>query len=146
MDRFSWSHPLIFALHSERDCGPAVHLFSIEAGQTSAVLNVGVLVFREGLECVLVLAALTADRTRSERGYQRPIAVGAGVGFLATLVTWHFAVLILDDLGKNISALAVQAGTGLVAIVVLLVVMNWFFHKTWWTGWISLHTERNQHY
>ncbi len=137
---------LILAVAFRHGIAPASGSFLsvFEAGQTSAVLNVGVLVFREGLECVLVLAALTADRTRSERGYQRPIAVGAGVGFLATLVTWHFAVLILDDLGKNISALAVQAGTGLVAIVVLLVVMNWFFHKTYWTGWISLHTERKR--
>jgi high-affinity iron transporter len=117
---------------------------TFEDVHTSAVLNVGVLVFREGLECVLVLAAITADRTRWGRGYLRPVAAGAGIGFLATLVTWHFAVLILDDLGKNVSALAVQAGTGLLAIIVLLVVMNWFFHKTYWTGWISVHTERKR--
>jgi high-affinity iron transporter len=36
----------------------------------------------------------------------------------------------------------VQAGTGLVAIVVLLVIMNWFFHKLYWTGWISHHRNR----
>jgi high-affinity iron transporter len=28
---------------------------------------------------------------------------------------------------------------------VLLVVMNWFFHKVYWTGWISLHTRKKQH-
>ena len=22
--------------------------------------------------------------------------------------------------------------------------MNWFFHKTYWTGWISVHTERKR--
>src|SRR4029079_7852583 len=27
---------------------------------------------------------------------------------------------------------------------VLLVVMNWFFHKVYWTGWISMHSRRKQ--
>jgi high-affinity iron transporter len=137
---------LIVAVTFWYGIAPAENSFlsAFKSGHTSAVLNVGVLVFREGLECVLVLAAITADRTRSARGYLRAVAAGAGVGFIATLMTWHFVVLILDDLGKNISALAVQAGTGLLAIVVLLVVMNWFFHKTYWTGWISVHTERKR--
>ena len=34
--------------------------------------------------------------------------------------------------------------TGLLAIIVLLVVMNWFFHKVYWTGWISLHTKKKK--
>ena len=29
--------------------------------------------------------------------------------------------------------------------MVLLVVMNWFFHKVYWTGWISLHTKKKQY-
>ena len=32
----------------------------------------------------------------------------------------------------------------LLAILVLLVVMNWFFHKLYWTGWISLHNQRKR--
>jgi len=32
----------------------------------------------------------------------------------------------------------------MLAIVVLLVVMNWFFHKIYWSGWISLHTKRKK--
>jgi len=51
---------------------------------------------------------------------------------------------VLDSLGNNVAALHLQAATGLVAIVVLLVVMNWFFHKVYWTGWISLHTNKKQ--
>ncbi|MGB9148389.1 MAG: iron permease, partial [Acidobacteriaceae bacterium] len=49
---------------------------------------------------------------------------------------------IVDDLTKSMNALYVQAGTGLLAIFVLLVVMNWFFHKIYWTGWISHHNKR----
>jgi high-affinity iron transporter len=31
-----------------------------------------------------------------------------------------------------------------VAILVLLLVMNWFFHKVYWAGWISMHSRRKQ--
>jgi high-affinity iron transporter len=109
-----------------------------------AVLDIAVLVFREGLECVLVLSAITAGLMGSNQPYRRPIGVGGIVGFLATLLTWFIAVGIVESLNENLSALSLQAGTGLLAIVVLLVVMNWFFHKVYWTGWISLHNRRKR--
>ena len=110
-----------------------------------AVLDIGVLTFREGLECVLVLSAITASMTGSAETFRRPIAWGAGVAFLATIATW-FAVIggILGALSENVSALHIQAATGLLAIIVLLIVMNWFFHKIYWTGWIGLHTRKKQ--
>ena len=114
------------------------------AGSTAAVLNVGVLVFREGLECVLVLSAITAGMAASRQNYARPVAAGAAIAFIATLITWRIAVSIIDDLGNSIPALDVQAGTGLLAIVVLLIIMNWFFHKVYWTGWISLHSKKKR--
>jgi high-affinity iron transporter len=113
-------------------------------GSAAAVVDIGVLVFREGLECVLVLAAITASMNGSAQTYQRPIAVGAGLAFIATLVTWRVAIGIIDNLTHNFPALQIQAATGLLAIVVLLVVMNWFFHKFYWTRWISVHTKRKR--
>ena len=110
----------------------------------SAILGIGVLVFREGLECILVLAAITASMIGSSARYRRPIAAGVGVAFLATLLTWRVAVEVVDSLTESLPALHVQAITGLLAIVVLLVVMNWFFHKFYWAGWISLHTKRKR--
>jgi high-affinity iron transporter len=117
------------------------------AAQTSrpaAVLDIAVLVLREGLECILVLAAITAGLIGDREKYRRPVAAGAGVGLLATVVTWCIAVRILDDISGKVSALQLQAATGLLAIVVLLVVMNWFFHKLYWTGWISLHNRKKR--
>jgi high-affinity iron transporter len=102
------------------------------------------LVFREGLECILVLAAITASLIGRRSRYQRPIALGASVGFAATLLTWMLAVRIVNDLSGEISALALQAATGLMAVIVLLVVMNWFFHRVYWTGWISLHNKKKR--
>lgn len=110
----------------------------------SGVLNIAVLVFREGLECILVLAALTASFRGKEARYHRPVVAGVLLGTLATAITWSVAVRILNDLSDSVSALALQVVTGLLAIVVLLVVMNWFFHKVYWTGWISLHNRKKQ--
>jgi high-affinity iron transporter len=106
------------------------------------VLDIAVLVFREGLECILVIAAVTANMVGTRRSYQRPVAAGAGGAFAATVVTWFVAVGIIESLADNVSALNLQAATGLVAIIVLLVVMNWFFHKVYWTGWISMHSRK----
>ncbi len=111
---------------------------------TAATLDIGVLVFREGLECILVLAAITASMVGSSKSYRRPITLGAVIAFFATLVTWRVAVGVIDNLTESFPALQVQAVTGLLAIIVLLVVMNWFFHKLYWTGWISLHNKRKR--
>ena len=63
---------------------------------------------------------------------------------MATIGTWFIAVGILHDLGESVSALNLQAASGLLAVVVLLVVMNWFFHKIYWGGWISLHNRKKK--
>ena len=120
------------------------HSVASAPSSMTGVLNIGVLVFREGLECVLVLAAIAAGVSQTRRSYQRAIAIGAGAGFAATLLTWDIAVRVLSDLSENISALALQAATGLLAVIVLLIVMNWFFHKVYWTGWISAHSQRKR--
>ncbi len=110
----------------------------------AAVINTGILVFREGLECILVISAVVASMMGSNQRYRRPIAIGVAVGFVATIATWFIAVGIVNDLSQNISALQVQAATGLLAVIVLLTVMNWFFHKIYWTGWISLHNRKKK--
>jgi len=111
---------------------------------TVAFLDIGVLVFREGLECILVLAAITASMTGKKRMYRRPIAAGAGMAFGATLITWLIAVRIVSSLSDNIPALDLQAATGLLAVIVLLVIMDWFFHKIYWGGWIRAHNRRRK--
>lgn len=116
----------------------------LTAQGSTAVLDIGVLVFREGLECILVLAAITASRASSGQPFRKPIAAGALLGFVATLITWRIAVGIIDALTESVPALHVQAATGLLAVIVLVVVMNWFFHKLYWTGWISMHTKRKR--
>ncbi len=105
-------------------------------------LSSAVLVLREGLEAILVLAAVTAGIVRNKKEQWRAILAGVGAALAATIATWFIVVAAISAV--NAPELAVQAGTGLLAIVVLLVVMNWFFHKVYWTGWISHHFKRRK--
>ena len=108
----------------------------------SMMLGSGILVFREGLEAILVLAAVTAGLARYRKGFWSPVLAGIGAALVATVATWFIAVGLISSV--NASELAIQAGTGLLAIAVLLVVMNWFFHKLYWTGWICHHCKRRK--
>jgi high-affinity iron transporter len=111
-------------------------------GPAAAVMNTGIVVFREGLEAVLVLAALTASMVRRRQDYWKPIAMGAALSFAASVATWFVVVALIDSI--NAPALHLQAATGILAILVLLVIMNWFFHKIYWGGWIGLHEKRKR--
>lgn len=110
--------------------------------RTTVVFDAAVLVLREGLEAILVLAAITASFKGANARLRRPVAGGAGLALAATVATWFAAVAILSAV--DAPELEVQAATGLVAVVVLVVVMNWFLHRVYWTGWISHHTERKR--
>ncbi len=110
--------------------------------QSAMALSSAVLVFREGLEAVLVLAAVTAGLGRYKKGYWPPVASGIGAALACTIATWFVAIALIASV--NASELAIQAATGLIAIGVLLVVMNWFFHKLYWTGWICHHCKRRK--
>lgn len=111
---------------------------------TAALMNIGVLVFREGLECILVLLAITASMVGKSQAHRKPVMAGAGIAFIATIITWFIAVGILHSLTGSVSALNLQAATGLLAVVVLLVIMNWFFHKIYWGGWMTMHNRRKK--
>lgn len=110
---------------------------------TALVLSSAVLVFREGLEAILVLAAVTAGMTRrKQRDHVLAVPVGAFAAFLASIATWFIVVAIISEV--NAPELDIQAATGLLAIIVLLVIMNWFFHKVYWAGWIAHHNNRKR--
>src|SRR4029453_17485855 len=94
-----------------------------DTSPTVAFLDIGILVFREGLECILVLAAITASLTGAKRAHRRPVALGAGLGLLGSLISWFIAVRIGVPLSEIMSALDLQAATGLLAVIVLLVIM-----------------------
>src|ERR1700722_7301711 len=109
---------------------------------TTVVINSAILVFREGLETILVLAAVMASFLGANRLYRRPVAIGGGGAVLASIGTWFLVIWFIGQFHGG--EFDVQAATGLPALIVLLIVMNWFFHKMYWTGWISHHHKRRR--
>jgi high-affinity iron transporter len=109
---------------------------------TTVVIDSAILVLREGLETILVLAAVSASFLGANRALRRPVAYGGGGAILASIATWFFVVWLIGRFHGG--EFDVQAATGLPALIVLLLVMNWFFHKVYWTGWISSHHKRRR--
>jgi high-affinity iron transporter len=130
---------LIFVITLQAVDGGVVDPTGERLSSRAAAFNSGLLVFREGLESVLVLAAITAGLQGANRNLRRPIGVGVLIGLALTVVTWFAAVWLIGSVSAR--ALDVQAATGLVAIIVLLVITNWFFHRIYWTGWIGHHNR-----
>src|SRR3954463_5580832 len=113
-----------------------------QQAHATVVANSAIIVFREGLEAVLIFAAVTASFLGANRSRRRPVVAGAGVAFLAAVGTWFVAQALLavaSPLGARLEAI-----TGFLAIVVLLVVMNWFVHKVSWSEWIGRHPRRRR--
>ena len=111
--------------------------------RTTVVINSAILVFREGLETILVLAAITASFLGANKVYRRPVAAGGSLALAAGVGTWFLVIWIIGQFHAG-SEYAIQAATGIPALIVLLIVMNWFFHKVYWTGWISHHHKRRR--
>jgi len=114
----------------------------VPESRTTVVFNASLIVFREGLEAVLIFAAITASFVGANARRKRPVVAGAAVAFGAVVGTWFVVQALLDvasPLGPRLEAI-----TGFLAIVVLLVVLNWFVHKVYWTGWIAKHHRRRR--
>ena len=101
----------------------------------TVVGNTAIIVFREGLEAVLILAALMGSMRGDQRSQRRPMWVGVGLAVAATAITWAIAQTVLSSLNRYGEKL--EAVVSLVAIAVLLLILNWFFHRVYWTGHLS---------
>lgn len=117
---------------------PAGHQLS----HTTVVVDSAILVFREGLETILVLAAVMASFLGANRALRGPVAYGGAGAIAASIGTWFLVIWLIGQFHGG--ELDVQAATGLPALIVLLLVMNWFLHKVYWTGWISHHHKRRR--
>jgi high-affinity iron transporter len=114
------------------------------ANKTTVVTNSAIIVFREGLEGVLILAAITASMVGLRRRLRRPVFVGALAGLGVSIITWILAQTLLRSLDRYGEKL--EAVVGLVAIGVLLLITNWFFHKVYWSEWIAkFHRQRKRY-
>jgi high-affinity iron transporter len=106
------------------------------AAPGAVLINAAVVVFREGLEAVLVLASLLGGLKQGARRELRPpLWWGAAAAGAATILTWVAARHTLATLAGYGERL--EAVVSIVAIVVLLLVTNWFLHDLYWTDWLA---------
>ncbi|HEY5977634.1 MAG TPA: FTR1 family protein [Solirubrobacterales bacterium] len=112
------------------------------ASAFTTITNSALIVFREGLEAILILAAITASMIGPRERLRRPVYRGALLAIPASALMFLLGILLLDSLSKYGEKL--EAVVGLVAIGVLLLVMNWFFHRVYWTEWIKGHRDRGK--
>lgn len=107
------------------------------------ILNAAIIVFREGLESVVILAALMASLVGAYAHYRRPMVLGVILSLVATAFTWFLAQQVLSSLTRFGEKL--EAIVSLIAIGVLLLITNWFFHKAYWKDWMAgFHTQKRQ--
>lgn len=105
--------------------------------------NAAIIVFREGLESVVILAALMASLVGAYAHYRRPMVLGVVLSLLATALTWWLAQQVLTSLTRYGERL--EAVVSLIAIGILLLITNWFFHKTYWKDWMAgFHQQKRQ--
>ena len=113
------------------------------AGSTGAIVtNSAIVVFREGLEAVLILAALMASMVGANRRFRRPLLIGVGVALVASAITWGIAQTLLGSLGRYGEKL--EAVVSVIAIAVLLLILNWFYHRVYWQEHLAGFHQRKQ--
>ena len=90
----------------------------------------------------VVYLMATASFVGANKSRRRPVVAGAAVAFGAAVLTWFVVQALLDvasPLGPRLEAI-----TGFIAVVVLLIVLNWFVHKVYWSQWIGRHHRQRR--
>lgn len=100
-----------------------------------AAFSAFMIIVREGLEAVLLIAALLAylGAIGAQAKHRHQIYAGVAAGVLGSIGTWFVAVTLLPISGANRELL--EGITALLAVVVLLYVANWLFQKTYIHDW-----------
>jgi FTR1 family protein len=100
-----------------------------------AVVNSFIIIVREGLEAVLLVAALLTylGAIGAQARHRRQIYAGVAAGVVASIATWFLARTLLPISGANRELL--EGITALAAVVVLMYVAHWLFQKTYIHDW-----------
>jgi high-affinity iron transporter len=109
-------------------------LAKVGLSPTAAAISTTLIVVREGLEAVVILAALLAGLRGAENaGIRRRIGAGAWLAIAASIALFAISRTLLQGLARYGETL--EAVISVIAVVILLMVTNWVFHKYYWTGW-----------
>ncbi len=119
------------ALSALEECAALV---KVGLSPTAATISTVLIVAREGLEAVVILAALLAGlRGPENAGIRHRIGVGAWLALAASAALFAISRTLLQGLSHYGETL--EAVISVIAVIILLMVTNWVFHKYYWTGW-----------
>ena len=111
-------------------------LLKVSLSPATVVFTTVSIVAREGLEAVVILAALLAGLRGPENRTTRIwIGRGAWLALAASALTFWLSRTLIESLARYGEKL--EAVVSILAVIVLLIVTNWVFHKYYWAEWNS---------
>ena len=111
-----------------------MELLKVAVSPTTVGFTAFSIVGREGLEAVVILAALLAGLRGLEHAQTRKgIWIGAWLAVLVTIITFWLSRTVIQSLSRFGEKL--EAIVSVLAVIILLIVTNWVFHRFYWTGW-----------
>ena len=112
----------------------SVSLLRVSVSPATISFTAFSIVAREGLEAVIVLAALLAGlRGTQNQGTRRWVSMGAWLALAASALTFWLSKTLIQSLSRYGEKL--EAVVSILAVFILLMVTNWVFHKFYWVGW-----------
>lgn len=125
----------------KEELNKASELLQAKLGPTGAFIQSFAIILREGLEAILVIAALIgALRTSGATAFAKHIWGGVSAGIAASFALWFAVGRILSISTANRELL--EGVTALLAASVLVYVTHWIFHKAYVTDWMSFIREK----
>lgn len=111
-------------------------LLKVNLSPTAAIYTTITIVTREGLEAVIILAALLAGlRGPANQHIRRRVISGAWLALVTTALTFWLSRSLIESLSRHGEKL--EAVISILAVIILLMVTNWVFHKVYWVQWNS---------
>ena len=109
-------------------------LLKVNLSPTAAIYTTITIVAREGLEAVVILAALLAGlRGAVNQPIRKRVIGGAWLALITTVITFLLSRSLIESLSRHGEML--EAVISILAVFILLMVTNWVFHKVYWVQW-----------
>ncbi|HEY5792539.1 MAG TPA: FTR1 family protein, partial [Chthoniobacterales bacterium] len=109
-------------------------LLKVGLSPGAAIASATVIIAREGLEAVVILAAILAGLRGAENaGVRKRLAGGAWLAVGVTILLFFVSQSLLSGLSRYGETL--EAVISILAVIIMLMVTNWVFHKMYWTEW-----------
>ena len=111
-------------------------MLKVAVSPATVAFTASTIVMREGLEAVVILAAILAGlRGVENRRPRKHLVAGAWCAVAGSVLTFWLSRTLIKSLVNYGEYL--EAVISVLAVIILLMVTNWVFHKVYWVGWNS---------